>query len=99
MPNIITKPLTKEQINQTIDTENCQLCVVIPVELNDLIYGSDIDNLNDLAQEKIIGPGNAMLTDISYQVAGAIAPDETASNSWMSGTILLRVTAVLEPED
>ena len=97
MPGILASPLTKEQINKLIDEDVAVVDAIIEVSLSELV-GNDIEGLNDLAQERVVGDGGASLADIGYQVAGSIAPKGDGA-SWTDGTVLLRVTARLDPHE
>lgn len=96
MPGILASPLTKEQINKLIDEDDAVVDAVIEVSLSELV-SNDIEGLNDLAQERVVGDG-VVLVDIGYQVAGSIAPKGDGA-SWTDGTVLLRVTARLDPHE
>ena len=84
------------QIDKAINENDNRISVIMPVDLPDLVYGG-IDALNDLAQDRIIGNNDVFLTDISYHVAGSIAPMIENDAVWTEGTVLLGVNAVLEP--
>lgn len=96
MREILTNPLTQGQIDKAINENDNRISVIMPVDLPDLVYGG-IDALNDLAQDRIIGNNDIFLTDISYHVAGSIAPMIENDAVWTEGTVLLGVNAVLEP--
>ena len=98
MQKILTSPLTKGQIDKVINENNNRISVTIPVDLPDLVCNG-IDALNDIAQDRIIGDNHVFLTDISYHVAGSIAPRIENDAVWTEGTVLLGVNAVLEPSD
>lgn len=68
--------------------------VVIAVDLNDLLHPLGVENLNEIADERILGP-LGMLEDISYQVVGGLSN----GSEYVGGQVLLRVQADVVKDD
>ena len=84
----LSKPLSKEELLASRDSDGF-ITAVIPVDMNDLLDG-DIESLNNLADELILGPESpSYLGDMSYKVVG-IGPVDS---------ILIEVTACVEMEE
>lgn len=87
---VLKKPLTLRALKRRAN-EAGRITVVIPVSLSDLL-GNDIDDLNNLADERILAEDLvASLSDIYYQAVGVTR--DSSKGDYLAGTILLRVNA------
>lgn len=86
MPQI-NKPLNVQQLRSILDKDN-RLEVTIVVSLDELI-DNDIEDLNDLCEERIVE--NGILADIRYKVVGHVP-----SKDQSSGDVLLQVNAEVD---
>lgn len=85
---MITKPLGNSYKKYLKDG---RLVVDILVDLNDVLRG--IDYLNDLMDERILGPDfGGSLEDINYQVTGHQPPPH---GTYIGGKIVLTVNATV----
>lgn len=66
----IRKPLSKAAVKSIMNKDD-RIAVNIPVSLEDLIDCGGIESLNDIADNLILD-GVGILSDISYNVAGAL---------------------------
>ena len=83
---IIKYPLKPEQARGMMDGGGL-VEAVIEVSLHDLLYSSDIDDINDIADEKILESG--CLRNMTYEVIGCSGDN----------TVLILVSGELELDD
>jgi len=79
IPVYITKPLTKEEMEQMCD-ENCFISVVIKVDLDELFRVSDLRGLEgrlDLLSELAVGSN--LLMDVNYKTVPTTSLKEAES--------------------
>jgi hypothetical protein len=87
--DILAGALSNEALNARAGKDG-RISVNIVVSLEDLL-GSNINDLNDLADEKILDLGGS-LSDINYKVVGAIPADKDDPGC-LNGRVILNVDA------
>jgi hypothetical protein len=87
MLNILTSPLGPAQIRRLLRSTG-RVSVVVPVDL-DMLISQDLEGLNDLVTEQILGLDAYTMDDIAYSVVGSCPPTGNEGG----GTVLLRVDA------